>query len=47
MEPISPRARSLLLGFAAILGGLLFLHVWEKQKKTEPEPSVPEHIQRH
>jgi hypothetical protein len=45
LEPLSPRSRSLLLGFAAILGGLLFLYVWEKQNKTEPEPTVLEQIE--
>jgi hypothetical protein len=43
MEPTSPRRRrSLLMGFAAILGGLLFLYSWEKSKK--PDPTVPEQI---
>ena len=45
LHPMSPRYRSLLLGFAAILGGLLFLYIWEKQKRTEPVPTVLEQIQ--
>ncbi len=46
MEPITPRRRrSLLLGFAAILGGLLFLYSWDKNKRTKPEPTLIEQIQ--
>ncbi len=45
LQTTSPRrGRSLLLGFAAILGGLLFLYSWEKNKKTETEPTVLEQI---
>ena len=48
MGPTSPRRRrSLLLGFAAIVGGLLFLYSWEKQKRTEMEPTLLEQIQQH
>ena len=46
MEPFTPRGRSLLLGFAAILGGLLFLYIWEKQKRVVPEPTGLEQIEK-
>jgi hypothetical protein len=45
--PMSTRRRqSLLLGIAAIVGGLLLLHSWQKKEKPEPKPTVLEQIVR-